>query len=306
LLADRQVYLDADDDGQRDPDEPLATTDASGTYRFANLRPASYRLRQQLPQGWRETHPAEAPLQIELLARQTLTGADFGSVMTNAVPLAEGDAYSTETGRAVVMDVFANDHDSDGELVLELTQIRVAPQHGDVALNKSSGMLVYTPDNAYVGSDYFEYAVVDDGGLVSDPVRVTITITQSVGKSWQNPDDALDVNQNGVVSPLDSLLILNAINRDGAGPLSYPAADRAPPPYLDVTGDGFLSPLDALLVLNEVNRIAAERRRAAAAEAEPQAAEAVWQQWPASSDVAAAVALCPELVCDVARRSASR
>jgi hypothetical protein len=186
--------------------------------------------------------------------------------MVNAPPVAQGDTYSTVAGRVLAMDVFANDEDIGGHLVLELTQIHLAPQHGTVALNKNTGRLIYTPAAGFTGSDHFEYAVVDNGGLESQPARVSLTVTPLVGKSWQNAVLALDVSGDSFVTSIDALLVLNVINRDGAGPLSYPSNGQAPPPYLDVTGDGFVSPLDPLLVFNEINRIAAERRLAQAAD----------------------------------------
>ncbi len=127
----------------------------------------------------------------------------------------------------ISMDVFANDEDADGELVLELTQIRAQPQHGEIALNKTTGMLVYTPATGFVGTDYFDYSVIDNDGLASEPARVTIDVTPAVGNSWQNPMNPLDVNDDAFVSSIDALLILNVINRGGAGPLSFPTADES-------------------------------------------------------------------------------
>jgi Dockerin type I domain len=68
------------------------------------------------------------------------------------------------------------------------------------------------------------------------------------GKKWQNPTKAVDVNADGVISPLDALLVINYLN----------TALRLPPPefqkpYLDVSGDDAISPLDALLVINHLN-----------------------------------------------------
>jgi hypothetical protein len=264
LLSGRTVYLDADNDGKHDDDEMSVQTDAAGAYRMTDLRPGSYTVRQILPAGWDST-VVDDPLTVALAAAEQRTGADLGSLHTNLAPVAVADSFSGQVGRNLTLDVFANDYDPDGELVLELTQIPVSPQHGTVALNKTTGMLVYTPQANYVGSDAFEYAVVDDGGLTSPQVRVSLTINPAVGKSWQNAQQPLDVNQDGFVTPIDALLVLNVINRDGAGPLSFPSGAEQPPPFLDVSGDGFVSPIDPLLVLNEINRIAAGRRTASPA-----------------------------------------
>lgn len=52
---------------------------------------------------------------------------------------------------------------------------------------------------------------------------------------------SLDVNSDGVISPMDALLVVNSVNRGGA------SAEN------DVNGDGFVSPLDALIVINWLN-----------------------------------------------------
>ncbi|MHB9080399.1 MAG: dockerin type I domain-containing protein [Pirellulaceae bacterium] len=77
--------------------------------------------------------------------------------------------------------------------------------------------------------------------------------------AWQNPGatehDHLDVNGNGYITPLDALLVINDLNRNGHRqlPTSLPP-DGPPPPYVDVNGDGYITPLDALLVINFLNK----------------------------------------------------
>lgn len=68
---------------------------------------------------------------------------------------------------------------------------------------------------------------------------------------FHNPESPYDVNGDDQVTPLDALLILNAISQNGAaGPIS----DFQPPGrYWDVNGDGMITPLDALLILNYLN-----------------------------------------------------
>jgi hypothetical protein len=70
---------------------------------------------------------------------------------------------------------------------------------------------------------------------------------------WRNPVNALDVNADGVVSPIDALLVLNEINARGARLLPAPSAAFSPAPFFDVNGDGYVSPVDALLVINALN-----------------------------------------------------
>jgi predicted outer membrane repeat protein len=72
--------------------------------------------------------------------------------------------------------------------------------------------------------------------------------------SWQNSANPLDVNADGMVSPLDVLAVINRLNGGGgAGPLPAITAGTQPPPFFDVNGDGSVTALDALAVINHIN-----------------------------------------------------
>ena len=62
---------------------------------------------------------------------------------------------------------------------------------------------------------------------------------------------ALDTNRDGVVSPIDALLIINQLNEAAVG--SGLEAGMHFGSTLDASGDGLLSPLDALLVINALS-----------------------------------------------------
>ncbi len=82
----------------------------------------------------------------------------------------------------------------------------------------------------------------------------SITLAPQADAPWRNAYNTFDVNDSGTIEPLDALLIINKLNRDGIGPLPAPTGDKKPPPYYDITGDNSVSPLDALLVINYLNR----------------------------------------------------
>ena len=92
-----------------------------------------------------------------------------------------------------------------------------------------------------------ELRTVDDRiGVSSELLQVDV----AAAPLGQNPDDPLDVSGDGVVSPLDVLLVIIELNRGGGGG----EPDPGQPPYLDVTGDGNVTPRDALIVINHLNR----------------------------------------------------
>lgn len=75
------------------------------------------------------------------------------------------------------------------------------------------------------------------------------------GSQWTNLLHVADVNDDGVVSPLDALTVINSLNnRSSSGALGVKRFEDG---FLDVNHDNQLSPLDALLVINELNRVRA-------------------------------------------------
>ncbi|MAF81150.1 hypothetical protein CL628_04020 [bacterium] len=67
---------------------------------------------------------------------------------------------------------------------------------------------------------------------------------------WQNPQNPLDVNDDGSVTPIDALQIINDIHANGARTL-------APAPYYDTDGNGRIANNDATLITEYLNRLAA-------------------------------------------------
>jgi hypothetical protein len=73
-------------------------------------------------------------------------------------------------------------------------------------------------------------------------------------RPWQNPRSLVDVTDDGLITPLDVLALINEINTNDARLLPVPPV----PPYLpiayfDVTGDNQIAPLDVLFVINDLN-----------------------------------------------------
>ena len=86
-----------------------------------------------------------------------------------------------------------------------------------------------------------------------DVLSSSVTVGGGEGESFQNPVLAQDVNNDGAVSPIDALLIINRVGRPSAGegealsqnPIVY---------YTDVNGDNETSAIDALQVINYLAR----------------------------------------------------
>jgi hypothetical protein len=82
---------------------------------------------------------------------------------------------------------------------------------------------------------------IDFGG-----VSITEVGASPEGEGLTNPANALDVNNDGFVSPIDPLIVVNYLNR---GDLEAESTTM----YVDVTGDGHVSPIDALTLVNYLN-----------------------------------------------------
>lgn len=81
---------------------------------------------------------------------------------------------------------------------------------------------------------------------------------------WQNQSNPLDVNNDGLVTPIDALLVINEINLRGVR--SLVGSDLATPPYIDTNGDNWLTPNDVLQVINYINAHPASGRVPSSAE----------------------------------------
>ena len=73
-------------------------------------------------------------------------------------------------------------------------------------------------------------------------------------KTYQNPHNQFDVNADAAVTPLDALVLVNAINLTGPRPLAgLPTLVGGVFQYIDVNGDDLLTPLDALDVISQLD-----------------------------------------------------
>jgi len=80
--------------------------------------------------------------------------------------------------------------------------------------------------------------------------HVDFTLAASVSP-WQNQANRFDVNNDGLISALDVLVIINEINRNEARPLD--GSGLSPIAYYDVDGNRSIEAIDVLIVINYIN-----------------------------------------------------
>jgi hypothetical protein len=128
-------------------------------------------------------------------------------------------------------------------------------------------------------------------GYVGDEASIDVTDNPF---PWHNSLLAQDVNADGVVAPLDALVIINDLNSTGSRSLNSGSGA----PFLDVSQDGAVTPLDVLLVINFLNDRSATGEGEAGGMATPRLPrQAIAIDTAVVQDVAAVWAdNCPELL----------
>lgn len=208
-----------------------------------------------------------------------------GNVQLDAVGL--GTASNPSFGRLEAYDAAGNlltRYTSAALIVGQSETMQVSDSAGRIASVRAFGHafsnvgldhLRYGVQSSVITSDngIFGFSGVPDGNyrLTLTPARLIhqfpgsgdlITVQdgivnqiaagfQRVRSPWSNLGDTFDVDGNSRVEPLDALLILTEIGRNGSRILRDPSQITW---FVDTNNDGEVSPLDALWVLNEIGR----------------------------------------------------
>lgn len=93
----------------------------------------------------------------------------------NNPPVAADDFAETQANRQVVINVLANDTDSDGTLVPSSVAATKPTMGGTVAV-QASGAVQYTPRRNFRGTDTFTYTVRDNQGATSNAATVRVNV----------------------------------------------------------------------------------------------------------------------------------
>lgn len=127
----------------------------------------------------------------------------------------------------------------------------VTGQGGEWSLRVSGGRHTVQASGNAIGSSQSTTVNVTTKNIEIDFLAQRYpTINFYRRSAWTNQDHVEDINADGAITPLDALLIINELNRDG-----IKALDSVPTsPFLDANGDAMLTPIDVLLVINSLNR----------------------------------------------------
>ena len=153
----------------------------------------------------------------------------------NDALVANDDDVTTEEDIAVLINVLANDVDSDGSIDPSSVSIVTSPINGTVDVN-TDGTVIYTPTLDFNGNDVFTYNVRDDQDQVSNIATVNITIND-VNDLPVAMDDQITVDEDVQKT------ILNIIENDTDvdGTLDIATVSLVSDPIngvVEVTGEG--------------------------------------------------------------------
>ncbi|MCA1732691.1 MAG: tandem-95 repeat protein, partial [Acidobacteria bacterium] len=119
------------------------------------------------------------------------------AVVGNSPPVARIDKPTVDEDDTVVIDILANDTDVDGDT---LTVTALGEATNGTATLGVDGMVTYTPDANFHGTDSFTYTVSDGNGGTDD---ATVTVTVN---SINDPPTAVD-DEGFTVEQGETLLI---------------------------------------------------------------------------------------------------
>ncbi|MFN0018760.1 MAG: VWA domain-containing protein [Pirellulaceae bacterium] len=136
------------------------------------------------------------------------------------------------------------------------TGFRLVGSPKGVILVGDSASISLQTDTSLVGHHRGSSALDIGGqgaGIADFGFAVAGSVVPKGANPWKNFVDAVDVDADGGVTPVDALLVINQLNLAGSGPLVGNPPTFGKPRFLDVNGDRKLSPIDALYVINRIN-----------------------------------------------------
>ncbi len=176
---------DSDSEGALDPSSvSLMSLPAHGsvnldevTGRLTYAPDAGFRGEDRLTYVVRDAEGLVSPVAEVILA-----------VGTNEAPVARDDQVRLVGDKVHAISVLGNDGNGSASLVSSSLRVVNTPLQGSVTVDAALGLLLYTPDAGFTGTDELTYTVEDDQGRVSAPaiVRIGSGIVNNVPVA--NPD----------------------------------------------------------------------------------------------------------------------
>jgi len=177
-IANVKVYLDTNKNGSPDASETSVLTDASGNFKFINLAPGTYRVREVVPAGNTLVAPAAGFYDLTLIGGQNSVGSLFAD-KPSASP-------ATISGR-VFNDVNSNGLRDVGEAGLGLFKVYIDFNKNNIIDGNDVSVTTDVLGNwsfTNLAAGAYMIRVVPVTGLVATkPVGGVLTITVTAGQA---------------------------------------------------------------------------------------------------------------------------
>ncbi len=185
--------------------------------------------------------------QFEIEKTLTITVADQDDEPTRLVLTESATIQENQTGQKVG-SVSVLDPDVGEVYSFSVSDNRFEEVRGTIQLKPGSSV-------SFVEPGYFDLTVTAtsqrSGTQLTGKLRLNIEKDRTPNHNDINP---YDVDGDGVLTPLDPLILINYINDNGTGPIEQPGEGEGRLPDLDVDGDGKVTPLDILILINKLNQ----------------------------------------------------
>ena len=245
----------------------------SGTYSLTETPPIFFVDGKDTPGNVPATVSQDQFSGITLAAGQAATGFNFGELGLKAqyvaaffgrraffasstpqalnLNLGQGAAFFALSG--ATQGTFSATAQSLGQGTTQMTLFNSAMQALTTATIPAGQTLTSLSWNLSLGgATLLEISGTDPQVNVSTSTQGTATSAVATPVvSWHNSSNPLDVNGDGIVTPLDALIVINQLDAGGSGALGTPPLTAHN--YLDVAGTGILTPIDALDIINKLN-----------------------------------------------------
>jgi len=128
----------------------------------------------------------------------------------NQPVVANDDAISTPQDQAVAVSVLSNDVDPENALNNSSLAVTVAPTNGSTSVNTATGVITYTPNAGWFGTDVFTYTICDNGTpVLCDQAVVTVTVTEVIVGNNQ-----IIANDDVAVTNMNTAVVTNVLAND--------------------------------------------------------------------------------------------
>lgn len=184
-------------------------------------------------------------------ATVTLTVLDQNDVPTGIY--LNGETVMERVAGAVVGPVQVIDQDSGEPYAYSVSDRRFEIVGGMLKLRADVGL--FQESEPFVELMISARSLLEPSHVVEATARIEVLANPT---PWTNALSPVDVNNDGVISATDALIIINILNSSGGSlvlpAVASPRGPRSFPDYVDVNGDGNVGALDALIVINHIRR----------------------------------------------------